>query len=129
MMSSRVWASAFILLAVAGCGSSIHPHVEALLDAPESFAIDVEGATGLGEVTGASVEGDSLVVGYAYPGPEGDRSGRLVGVLDGAEFVGTYDTRGPDTRFQGPVRLAFVADGSASGVWNDGEGTVALVRP
>ena len=114
------------LAVLAACSHSPDPAARLLRD-PAAFAIDVEGSTGLGRVTGARLAGDSLAVGYTYPAPEGTRVGRLVGVLDGPAFTGTYDTRGPGTHFRGPARLAFAADGSAAGDWDDGEGTVALV--
>ena len=115
-----------VAAALVGCGPGVHPHVAPVLEAPTAFAIDVEGSTGLGRVTDASLSGDSLAVRYAYPALEGERTGTMAGVLDGPILTGTYDTRGPGTHFRGPLRLTFAPDGDASGVWNDGEGTVAL---
>lgn len=124
-----------ILLALTACalsacvGDGPDPGVRAFLDDPTGFAAVVEGGAGPGTVTGAALDGDSLVIGYAYPGPEGPRAGTMSGIVTGPEFVGVYDTLGPGTHFRGPVRLTFSGGGAAEGVWNDGEGTVELVRP
>ena len=57
-------------LGVAGCASP-HSYVVPVLEDAASFTIEVEGSTGPGRVTDAVLEGDSLVVGYTYPAPEG----------------------------------------------------------
>ena len=119
----RAW---LLLLAVGGCLASPPPTVAPLLDAPTAFTIDVEGSSGPGRVLSAQMVGDSLAVGYAYPAPEGERRGRLAGTLADSVLTGHYDTHGAGTHFRGPLRLVFHADGSADGVWNDGEGTVSI---
>ncbi len=80
-----------------------------------------------GEVTGASLNGNIMVIEYTYPAKDEIRAGKLVGeVTSDGQFTGTYNTRSRLGILQGNIAFAFSADGTADGNYGNGTGTAQI---
>lgn len=92
----------------------------------------------VGEVTGARLEGDRLIVDYVYAddasldGTE-SKAGTLTGTVNSAgKFSGIYRTQlkadGKERILEGEIGFTFAADGTAKGHDDNGQKTVRILR-